>query len=145
MRPSDEKLARILLETRTIALVGASPRPWRDSNRAVQFLKAAGYRVIPVNPTCAGEHIHGELVRGSLSDIDEPVQLVNLFRRSEAVGAHVDEAIGHLEGVKTIWMQLGVRDAAARARAEAAGLTVVEDRCIMVEHRHLIGAGRAQG
>jgi predicted CoA-binding protein len=130
---TDPDLRRILTETRTIALVGWSPKPDRPSHRVAAFLKARGYRVIPVNPGQAGHEALGETVRASLSDIAEPVDMVDIFRRSEEAGAVVDEALAALPGLKTVWMQLGVVDEAAAGRARAAGVEVVMDRCPAID------------
>ena len=123
---------RVLLENaRTIALVGASDRPGRPSFGVMATLQQHGYRVIPVNPQITGEHVHGEFVFRDLHQLGDPIDIVDIFRRSDAVGAVVDEAIAI--GAKAIWMQLGVIDQAAAARAEAAGLSVVMDRCPAIE------------
>ncbi len=129
----DATIRRVLTETRTIALVGWSPKPDRPSHRVAAFLKAQGYRVIPVNPGQAGQIALGETVRASLAEIGEAVDMVDIFRRSEEAGAVVDEALAVLPGLKAVWMQLGVVDAAAAARAEAAGVTAVMDRCLAIE------------
>jgi len=129
----DATIRRVLTETRTIALVGWSPKPDRPSHRVAAFLKARGYRVIPVNPGQAGQVALGETVRASLAEIGEPVDMVDIFRRSEEAGEVVDEALAVLPGLKAVWMQLGVVDAAAAARAEAAGVTAVMDRCPAIE------------
>jgi predicted CoA-binding protein len=116
---------------RTVAVVGASPRANRPSHGVMRFLQRHGYRAIPVNPFAAGGDILGERVYRSLAEIAEGVDMVDIFRRSEAAGAVVDEAIAI--GAKVVWMQLDVRDAAAAQRAEAQGLKVVMDRCPAIE------------
>jgi uncharacterized protein len=127
----DTEIAALLGETRTIAMVGASNRPDRASYGVMAFLLAKGYHAIPVNPALAGETIHGERVAASLADIVEPIDMVDIFRNSEAAGAIVDEAIA--VSAKAVWMQLGVVNEPAAARAEAAGLKVVMDRCPKIE------------
>jgi len=128
---SDADIAALLAETRTIALVGASDRPDRPSYGVMKFLQQHGYRVIPVNPQITGEHVHGEYVWRDLSQIGEPIDLVDIFRRPEAAGEAVDQAIA--AGAKAVWMQLGVINEAAAARAEAAGLKVVMNRCPAID------------
>jgi uncharacterized protein len=128
---SDADIADLLRSTRTIALVGASDRPSRPSHGVMRTLQMHGYRVFPINPQITGEHIHGEYVWRELSQIGEPIDLVDIFRRPEAAGEAVDEAIA--AGAKAVWMQLGVINEAAAQRAEAAGLKVVMDRCPAIE------------
>ncbi len=130
-RASDDEIRKILGESATIALVGASPRPERDSHEVMEFLQSRGYRVIPVNPVCAGEVILGERVRASLAEIAEPIDLVDVFRNSEAAGPVIDEAIA--VKAKAVWTQLGVVNEPAAERARAAGLAVVMDRCPKIE------------
>lgn len=141
MDTTDDTLRHVLTTTRVIALVGWSAKPDRPSHRVAQFLTRQGYRVIPVNPAQAGVVVGGEVVRASLADIAEPVDMVDIFRRSEEVGPVVAQALA-LPGVRTIWMQLGVVNDAAAAQARAAGLTVVMDRCPAIDYPRLIGAGR---
>jgi predicted CoA-binding protein len=132
-QPDDTAIADILRTTRTIALVGWSPNPARASHGVARFLAARGYRVIPVNPGHAGQVVLGETVRASLAEISDPVDMVDIFRRSEAVLPVVQEALAALPGLKTVWMQLGVENADAAALAEARGLQVVQNRCPAIE------------
>ncbi|WP_085219355.1 CoA-binding protein [Allosphingosinicella indica] len=128
---SDDDIRDLLANTRTIALIGASDRPDRPSYGVMRFLQGHGYRVIPVNPQITGEHVHGEYVWRDLSQIGEPIDMVDIFRRPQAAGEAVDEAIA--AGAKSVWMQIGVVNEEAAARAEAAGLRVVMDRCPKLE------------
>ena len=128
---TDAEIRTLLEEVRTIALVGASDRPTRPSNGVMATLQGHGYRVIPVNPQITGEHVHGEFVFRDLDQLGDPVDMVDIFRRSSEAGAVVDQAIAI--GAKAVWLQLGVIDEAAAARAEAAGLKVVMDRCPAIE------------
>jgi len=127
----DEDIAELLSSARTIAMVGASDNPDRPSYRVMKYLQDQGYRVFPVNPKITGEHVHGEYVWRELAQIGEPIDIVDIFRRSDFAGENVDQAIA--VGAKAVWMQLGVIDLAAAKRAEAAGLKVVMDRCPRIE------------
>lgn len=131
MSEPEATIRRIFSRPLLIALVGASPRPDRDSHHVMRFLQQRGHAVIPVNPACAGQTILGETVRASLREVGAPIDLVDVFRRSEAAGEIVDEAIAL--GARALWLQLGVIDEAAAARARAAGLDVVMDRCPAIE------------
>lgn len=133
----DAYIRGILESARTIAVVGASANPSRPSYFAMSFLLGKGYRVIPVNPGQAGKQILGQTVHASLSDIGEPVDIVDIFRSSDAAPAIVREAISI--GAKVVWMQIGVRHDEAAKEAEAAGLKVVMNRCPKIEFGRLSG------
>lgn len=130
-----EDIGSLLTATRRIAMVGASAKPDRPSHGVMRFLLDKGYQVIPVNPAFAGQSILGQAVVARLGDISPPVDLVDIFRESEAAGDVVDEAIAH--GAKSVWLQLGVINQAAARRATAAGLAVVMDRCPKIEIQRL--------
>jgi predicted CoA-binding protein len=127
----DIYLRDILAGVRTIAVVGASPRRERPSHGVMAYLQRRGYRTIPVNPNAEGGIINGERCYASLAEVPDPIDMVDVFRRSEAAAGVVDEAIA--VGAKVIWMQLGVRDDDAAARAEVAGFKVVMNRCPAIE------------
>lgn len=133
----DAFIRGVLRRTRTIAMVGASPDWNRPSYFVMKYLQRKGFRMIPVNPRAAGQEILGETVAASLADIDAPVDMVDIFRNSEAAGPITDEAIA--VGAKTVWMQIGVRNDAAADRATEAGLNVVMDRCPKIEYSRLCG------
>jgi predicted CoA-binding protein len=131
---SDATIRRLLTSTRRIALVGASMKPWRASHGVMRFLLDRGFDVTPVNPVLAGQMLHGRLVVGHLQDA-VPLEMVDVFRNSSHVSGLVDEAIRL--GVTSVWMQLGVIDQDAASRARAAGITVIMDRCPVIEDRRL--------
>ena len=133
----DSYVKSILADVKTIAMVGASTNWNRPSYFAMKYLQAKGYRVIPVNPVAAGQDLLGETVRASLDEIEEPVDMVDIFRNAEAAGPITDDAIKI--GAKVVWMQFGVINPEASARAEEAGLRVVMDRCPKVEYARLNG------
>ena len=134
---SDEYLRGVLRRTKTIAMVGASPNWNRPSYFVMKYLQSKGFRVIPVNPRAVGEEILGEPVAASLAEVGVPIDLVDVFRTSDAAPAIVEDAIRI--GAKTVWMQIGVRHDAAAARAEEAGLDVVMNRCPKIEYSRLCG------
>jgi len=136
-RYDDSYLRKILRETKTIAMVGLSANWNRPSFFAAKYLLDRGYKVIPVNPAAAGQEILGQKVYGSLEELPQKVDMVDIFRNSEAAGPITDDAIRH--GAKTVWMQLGVVNDAAAKRAEDAGLKVVMNRCPKIEHSRLAG------
>ena len=136
-RYDDSYLRKILRETKTIAMVGLSANWNRPSFFAAKYLLDRGYKVIPVNPAASGQQILGQKVYGSLEELPRKVDMVDVFRNSEAAGPITDAAIKH--GAKVVWMQLGVVNDAAAKRAEDAGLKVVMNRCPKIEHSRLSG------
>lgn len=137
----DTSIRDILRRVKTIAMVGASPDWVRPSHFAMKYLQRKGYRVIPVNPRAVGAEILGEEVYGALADVPPTFEMVDVFRNSDAAGPITDEAIeiASEKGIEIIWMQLGVVNHEAAARAEAAGLSVVMDRCPKIEYGRLFG------
>ena len=138
---SDALIARILRSVKTIAMIGASPNPARPSYFAMKYLLDKGFRIIPVNPGQAGKEILGQKVYAQISDLPAPVDMIDIFRNSEAAGPITDEAIAAKDrlGLKVLWMQLGVVNDNAAKRAESAGLTVVMNRCPKIEYGRLSG------
>jgi predicted CoA-binding protein len=135
---SDEDLRDLLARTRTIAVVGIKAGATDDAFRVPAYLQEHGYRIVPVSPKL--ERVLGEPVVASLREVREPVDLVDLFRAPQHVPAHVEEILAMSPRPRAVWMQLGVSHDEAARRLEAAGIAVVQDRCIMVEHRRLLGA-----
>ncbi len=135
----DDHLREILRSVQTIAMVGISPRWNRPSFFAMKYLQAKGYRVVPVNPGAAGQAILGETCHAALAEVPGRIDMVDVFRDAEAAGAVVDEAIALKEekGIRIVWMQLDIRNDAAAARGEAAGLTVIMNRCPKIEFGRL--------
>ena len=141
----DELIREILNQAKTIALVGASNNPARPSYIVTKYLSERGFKVLPVNPGLAGQTIVGLPVYRSLADLPEPVDMVEIFRNSEAAGGITDEALAMPTPPKIIWMQLGVRNDAAATRAEARGLRVIMNRCPKIEYGRLSGEIGWQG
>jgi predicted CoA-binding protein len=138
---SDALIARILRSVKTIAMVGASANEMRPSYFAMKYLTDKGFKVVPINPSVAGKEILGQKVYAKLADVPPPVDMVDIFRNSEAAGPITDEAIANKDrlGIRVLWMQLGVINEDAAKRAEAAGLTVVMNRCPKIEYGRLSG------
>jgi uncharacterized protein len=132
---SSDAVAQILRGVKTIAVVGLSSNPMRASHGVAEYLKTAGYRIIPVNPN--ETEVLGEKAYARLEDVPEPVDIVDVFRRTEEVRAVAESAIRI--GAKVLWMQLGIENAEAAERARTAGMVVVEDSCLMVEHKRRRG------
>lgn len=133
---NDDEIKALLESSRTIAVVGLSPESTRDSYRVAEYLSAQGYRIVPVRP--GQKEILGEKVYESLNDIQTPVDIVDVFRRPEQITAHAREAL-RLKPT-AFWMQLGIENEAAAAILTEAGINVIMDRCIKVEHRRLLNA-----
>ncbi len=142
--PSDDLLRRVLREAKSFACVGVSPNPVRPSHYVARYLKLKGYRVVPVNPVCAGEMLFGERVVAELSEAGQ-VDVVDIFRRSDAVPEIVEQALAMEPRPTVIWMQIGVVHAEAAALAEAEGLVVIQDRCLKIEYQRLFGELRMGG
>ncbi|MGJ8604294.1 MAG: CoA-binding protein [Marivita sp.] len=145
MTYSDAFLRDILTRTKTVAVVGVSMNPVRPSYYVARYLSLKGFTVYPVNPGHAGQMLFGQTVRATLRDIDAPVDMVDIFRRSEAVPPIVDEALEVFPDLRTIWMQIGVQHPEAAAKAEARGVDVVMDRCPKIEYQRLFGELRMGG
>jgi len=148
--PSDKFLRETLTHTKTIAMVGVSLKEIRPSFFVARYLNLKGYRIVPINPGHAGETLFGQMIYPSLEEIPEdvgPIQMVDIFRRSDQVGPIVDTAIKALShrGLKTIWMQIGVINEDAATVAETAGLDVIMNRCPKIEHQRLFGELRKAG
>jgi len=142
---SDDLLKGILTRTKTIAIVGVSMNPVRPSYYVARYLGLKGFTVIPVNPAHAGKMLFGQTIRASLRDIGQPMDMVDIFRRSEAVPPIVDEALEVFPDLPTIWMQIGVENPEAAAKAEARGVVVIQNRCPKIEYQRLFGELRMGG
>jgi uncharacterized protein len=141
----DDLLARILTRTQTIAMVGISANPLRPSYFVARYLGLRGFRVIGVNPGLAGQMLFGELVYANLADVPDRVDMVDIFRQSDAVPGIVTAALARWPELQTIWMQIGVQHAAAAAEAEARGVTVIQNLCPKQEYQRLFGELRKGG
>ncbi len=134
---TDDDLRVLLTGARRIAVLGAHPDPAKPAHYVPGYLHRRGYRILPANPVYAGQVLWGEPVRASLLEIGEPVDVVDVFRRSEQVAEHVDDILALRPAL--VWLQSGIRNDAAARTFEDAGIAVVQDRCLMVEHRRLLG------
>lgn len=145
MSYSDVFLRNLLNDVKTVAVVGISANPVRPSYFVARYLGLKGYRVIPINPGLAGQTLFGETVYQDLTAVPDEVDMVDIFRRSEAVPEIVEEALQRWPNLKAVWMQIGVESAEARAMAEARGVRVVENRCPKIEYQRLFGELRMGG
>ncbi|MBM7070415.1 CoA-binding protein [Actibacterium sp. 188UL27-1] len=141
----DDLLRTILTRTKVVACIGVSPNSVRPSHYVARYLSLKGFTVIPVNPGHAGKVLFGQTVRSDLSEITEPVDMVDIFRRSEHVPPIVDATLDAFPNLRTIWMQIGVEHAQAAAQAEARGVTVIQNRCPKIEYQRLFGELRMGG
>ncbi|MBM1815387.1 CoA-binding protein [Pseudosulfitobacter pseudonitzschiae] len=145
MQYSDELLKDVLKRNKVIAVVGVSTNPVRPSYYVARYLSLRGYRVIGVNPGAAGQMLFGQKIVAGLAEIDAPVDMVDIFRKPDAVPAIVEEALEVLPELRTIWMQIGVEHGPAAAKAEARGITVIQNRCPKIEYQRLFGELRMGG
>jgi len=142
---TDEHLRDVLKRTKSVAVVGVSANPVRPSYFVARYLKLKGFEVHPVNPAYAGQTLFGAKVVARLAELAQPVDMVDIFRRSEAVPEIVDEALETMPALKTIWMQIGVFHVEAAAKARAQGVTVIQNRCPKIEYQRLFGELRMGG
>ncbi|WP_299768850.1 CoA-binding protein [uncultured Tateyamaria sp.] len=142
---TDAHLKQVLTATKVVAVVGVSTNPVRPSYYVARYLALKGFTVIPVNPVYADETLFGRQIVPDFDSIDDPVDMVDIFRRSEAVPEIVDAALADIPTLKTIWMQIGVEHAEATAKARAADLTVIQNRCPKIEYQRLFGELRMGG
>jgi predicted CoA-binding protein len=135
--PTDSELRDLLHVVRSVAVVGIKADPREDAHRVPRYMQAHGYRILPVSPKCS--EVLGERCVARLAELGEPADLVNLFRAPAHVAAHADEILALEPKPRAVWLQLGIRDDASAERLAAAGIRVVQDLCLMVEHRRLLG------
>ncbi|EET49342.1 CoA-binding protein [Thalassobium sp. R2A62] len=142
---SDRYLQDVLKRTKTVAIVGASANQVRPSFYVARYLKLKGFRVIPINPGLAGQKLLGETVYADLTSVPDDVDMVDIFRRSDAVPSNMDQALERWPDLQTFWMQIGVKHPEAAAKGEARGVTVIQDRCPKIEYQRLFGELRMCG
>jgi predicted CoA-binding protein len=135
---SDDEIRELLSRARSIAVVGIKAAALEDAYRVPAYLQQQGYRIVPVSPKL--DRVLGEPALSSLREVREPIDLVDLFRAPQHLPAHADEILAMSPRPRTVWLQLGIRHDEVASRLEAAGIAVVQDRCIMVDHRRLLGA-----
>lgn len=145
MSYSDAFLRDVLQRTKVVAVIGVSINPVKASYFVARYLGLRGMKVIPVNPVYAGKSLFGETIVSSLAEISQPVDMLDIFRRSEAVPEIVEEALAHLPDLQTIWMQIGVEHEEAARKAQARGIDVIQNRCPKIEYQRLFGELRMGG
>ncbi len=133
----DEEIRRILRDNRVFAILGAHPEPHRAAFYVPDYLQGQGYTVLPVNPTKVGQRLWNQPVKGTLAELEQPVDLVDVFRPGYALGEHVDDILAMNPRPKVVWFQLGIRNDAVAKRLRDEGITVVQDRCTLADHRRL--------
>jgi hypothetical protein len=138
---SDAQIAAVLRSARTIALLGAHSDPSRPAYYVPEYLRSQGYRILPVNPALAGQTLFGERVRASLAELEEPIDIVDVFRRPDLLHGHLDDIRAMSPKPLLVWLQLGIRNDDFARQVQAAGIDVVQDRCTLADHKRL-GVGR---
>jgi hypothetical protein len=136
---SDSEIKALLQEIEVIAVLGATPKAERASHEVASYLHRRGYAILPVTPAHAGKELWGESVRASLSELDRPVDVVDVFRRAEALEGHLDEILAMRPHPRVVWLQLGIENQPFTERLLEEGIAVVQNRCIKQEHQRLIG------
>jgi predicted CoA-binding protein len=134
--PNEARVREILTEARNVAVLGAHWQPQRAAYYVPEYLRSQGYRILPVNPDALGRELFGELVRARLSELDTPVDVVDVFRRADALSAHVGDILAMQPRPPVVWFQLGIRNDEVADALERAGIEVVQDRCTLADHRH---------
>ncbi len=137
---TDEELRALLERSHTIAVLGASPRPERAAHYVPRYLQEQGYELLPVNPQYAPQEVFGHPSASNLADLDRAVDIVDVFRRSQDLPGHVEDILAMKPPPAVVWFQLGIRNDEVANALSAAGIDVVQDRCIMVDHRNLLGS-----
>ncbi len=142
MNTTDERLSAILHATNTVAVIGASTNQDKPAHFVPRYMADHGYAVLPVNPAAAGQELFGETVSATLIELDRPVDMVDVFRRAADIPPHLPDILAMRPLPKVVWFQLGIRNDEAAAELEAAGIEVVQDKCLMEEHERLVGGAR---
>ncbi len=134
---TQEEVRRVLNEGRTVAVLGAHVVASKPAHYVPEYLHGQGYRILPVNPVFAGQTLWGETVRGSLAELDEPIDVVDVFRRAELLPSHLEDILAMEPLPKVVWLQLGIRNDEISRQLSEAGIEVIQDRCMLADHRNL--------